>query len=278
MQKISTYLYPNRIELLANLAGFTTEYTNVYQRILKIYNGIDNTIEFDIKNADQKRIDLSTLTNIELNVMDAAGNALPNSPYAVSSTAIKGIATVVIPQADLTDLTQQYLQYSVTAKKSGADVMLYGDSRFGAVGKIELVGNAMPTFRDDRVYNTFTGEIDLYGNVIQHSSAIPTKFYEAVPATSLSFNIDTVGYIGTITLEGTTAGTISVESWKSAVPLRTYIISSRVSETTHVSFSWTNVPIEKYNYFRVKWTQYTLSVAGVFNPVPSGKVASITVF
>ena len=64
MQKISTYLYPNRIELLADLAGFTTEYTNVYQRTLKIYNGIDNTLEFDMKNADQKRIDLSTLTNI----------------------------------------------------------------------------------------------------------------------------------------------------------------------------------------------------------------------
>jgi hypothetical protein len=136
----------------------------------------------------------------------------------------------------------------------------------------------MPTFRDERVYDTFTGEIDLYGNVIQHSSSIPTKFYEAVPTQSLSFDIRTIGYIGTITLEGTTASTISVESWKNAVPLRTYIISSRVSETTPVAFSWTNVPIEKYNYFRVKWTQYTLSVAGVFNPVPSGKVASITVF
>lgn len=278
MQKISTYLYPNRIELLADLAGFTTEYTNVYQRTLKIYNGIDNTIEFDIKNADQKRIDLTTLSTIRLNVMDAAGNALPNSPYTVNSTAIKGIATVTIPQADLTDLTQQYLQYSVTAVKAGADVMLYGDSRFGALGKMELVGSAMPTFRDDRIYNTFTGEIDLYGNVIQHSSAIPTKFYEAVATESLSFNIDTIGYIGTITLEGTTASTISVESWKNAEPLRTYIISSRLSETTPVSFSWTNVPIEKYNYFRVKWTQYTLSVAGVFNPVPSGKVATITVF
>ena len=278
MQKISTYLYPNRIELLADLAGFTTEYTNVYQRTLKIYNGIDNTIEFDIKNADQKRIDLTTLSTIRLNVMDAAGNALPNSPYTVNSTAIKGIATVTIPQADLTDLTQQYLQYSVTAVKAGADVMLYGDSRFGALGKMELVGSAMPTFRDDRIYNTFTGEIDLYGNVIQHSSAIPTKFYEAVATESLSFNIGTIGYIGTITLEGTTASTISVESWKNAVPLRTYIISSRLSETTPVSFNWANVPIEKYNYFRVKWTQYTLSVAGVFNPVPSGKVATITVF
>jgi hypothetical protein len=60
----------------------------VYQRTLKIYKGINNVIEFDIKNADQKRIDLSTLTAMKLNVMDAAGNALPFSPYSVSATAI----------------------------------------------------------------------------------------------------------------------------------------------------------------------------------------------
>ena len=142
MQKISSYLYPNRVELLANLAGFTVEYTNVYQRNVKIYNGIDNTIEFDIKNADQKRIDLATLTQLELNVMDAQGNALENSPYAVTPTALKGIATVVIPQEDLTELSSQYLRYSVSALKNGEDVLLYADSRFGAVGKIELVGDA----------------------------------------------------------------------------------------------------------------------------------------
>jgi hypothetical protein len=213
--------------------------------------------------------------------MDTQGNSLPNSPYTVApmdQTTRKGLAFVTIPQEDLVELDNQFLQFSVSALKDGRDVMLYGDTRFGAVGKMELVGNAMPTFRDERVYDTFTGEIDLYGNVIQHSSSIPTKFYEAVPTQSLSFDINTIGYIGTITLEGTTASTISVESWKNAVPLRTYIISSRVSETTPVAFSWTNVPIEKYNYFRIKWTQYTLSVAGVFNPVPSGKVATITVF
>ena len=61
MQKISSYLYPNRVEVLADMASFNVEYTNVYQKNVKIYNGIDNTIEFDIKNADQKRIDLATI-------------------------------------------------------------------------------------------------------------------------------------------------------------------------------------------------------------------------
>ena len=250
MQKISSYLYSNRVILLADLAGFTVEYTNVYQRNLKIYNGIDNTIEFDIKNADQKRIDLTTLPQIELNVMDVRGKALENSPYTVTPTALKGIATVTIPQDDLDELSNQYLKYSVTAvNTAGADVLLYADTKFGAVGTIELVGDALPTFRDDRVYEHFTQEIDLNGNVTNHTPAIATKFYEAEPTKTFDFDIDVTGFIGTIYLEGTENSTISVNSYLDATPIRT--ITTTVATTTTINFN--DVEIGNYNYFRVTW-------------------------
>jgi hypothetical protein len=261
MQKISSYLYPNRVELLANLAGFTVEYTNVYQRIVKIYNGIDNTIEFDIKNADQKRIELVTdalatpprvavVTGIEMNIMDASGQALPNSPYAVTPhPTLKGIATVTIPQEDLVDLSDQYLTYSVTAAKDGNDVMLYGDSRFGATGKIELIGNAMPTFRNDRVYDTFTAEIDLAGHPIYHSSAIPATFYEAVKTEKLSFDVDLKGFTGSIWLEATKQSTLNTEAWKGAP----YIDSYTFEDFTG-TWSSPDQTIGDYKYFRISYT------------------------
>ena len=266
MQKISTYLYPNRIELLADLAGFPVEYTNVYQRTVKIYNGIDNTIEFDIKNADQKRIDLTDLTTIELNVMDASGTSLPNSPYAVTPTLIKGIATVTIPQEDLVELSDQYLKYSVSAVKDSKDVMLYADSRFGAVGKMELVGSAMPTFRDPKVYTTRTGEIDGDGNVIEHFSPVPSTFYEAVTTTQLRFDIDITGFIGTVWLEGTTNTTISVDSFKHSTRLRSQTLST--ATTTTITFD--NVDIADFKYFRV-------SYQGDSPKTPTGTVDKVTV-
>ena len=240
MQKISSYLYPNRIELLIDLAGFTVEFTSVYQRNLKLYNGIDNTVEFDIKNADQKRIDLTTLSIIELNIMDASGTALPNSPYKVIPYPTKkGIASVTIPEEDLVDLSSQFLKYSVTAFKDGKDIMLYADTRFGAVGTIELVGDAMPTFRDEKVYKTFTGEIDFMGNVIYHTSAIPATFYEAVPTSQLWFTIDVTGFIGKVWLEATTNSTISVNSYLHATKLREYTCPT--ATTTTIRFDNVNV-------------------------------------
>jgi len=266
MQKISSYLYPNRIQLLADLAGFNVEYTNVYQRTVKIYNGIDNTLEFDVKNADQKRIDLTTVSNIELNIMDASGTALPNSPYTVIPTAIKGIATVTIPQEDLVDLEEQFFTYSVTCVKDGLDTILYGDSRFGATGTLELIGNAMPTFRNAQVLDKFTGEIDLNGNVINHFSAIPAKFYEAVKTTQLTFEIDVTGFIGTIWLEGTTNDTISVDSFKHSTRLMSQTLD--VATTTTVTFS--NVDINDFAYFRV-------SFQGDNPQTPTGTVDKVTV-
>lgn len=252
MQKISTYLYPNRIQLLADLAGFTVEYTNVYQRIVKIYNGIDNTIEFDIKNADQKRIDLGTLSNIELNVMDASGQGLPNSPYTVTPTSLKGIATVTIPQEDLVDLSDQFFKYSVSASKDGKDVLLYADSRFGAIGTIELVGNAMPVFRDDRVYRSFTAEIDLKGFPTYHTSAIPAKFYEAVPTSDISFAIDVRGFVGSVWVEATKNSTINTEAFKQATYVRSFTADASSPATSIIEFN--NIPVGEYQYFRVSYT------------------------
>ena len=263
MQKISTYLYPNRVQLLADLASFNVEYTNVYQRIVKIYNGIDNTIEFDIKNADQKRIDLTTLTNIEMNVMDASGQALPNSPYTAELTSLKGIATVTIPQEDLVDLTSQFFKYSVSCIKDGQDTLLYADSRFGAVGTIELVGSAMPEFRDSRVYESFTAEIDLKGIPTWHTSAIPAKFYEAVPTSVLSFDIELQGFVGSVWVEATKSSTISVESFKQGAYLRSFTATVDAPATTTVAFN--DVLIGDFSYFRVSYsTPISMGVGASF--------------
>jgi hypothetical protein len=274
MQKISSYLYPNRIELLADLATFTVEYVNVYQRTIKIYNGIDNTIEFDIKNADQKRIDLTTLGLIELNVMDASGFELPNSPYTINPTSMKGIATVTIPQEDLADLTEQFLKYSVTTIKNGNDVLLYADSRFGAVGTIELVGSAMPLIRQDRVYDTFTAEIDLKGQPIYHSSAIPAKFYEAVPREDLSFdiefsgdaNVPGSGFTGSVWIEATKNHTINTEAFKGAEYLRSETFEDRTTPWSPAA-----LPIGEYQYFRVSYATPTATGLGAtFNVTTNG--------
>ena len=257
MQKISTYLYPNRIELLADLAGFTVEYTTVYQRNIKIYAGIDNTLEFDIKNADQKRINLSTLTNIELNIMDVSGQALPNSPYTVTpmlpQTTYKGLASVTLPQDDLDQLDHQFLSFSVSASQAGKEVMLYGDTRFGAVGKMELVGDAMPTIKDEQVVTSFYKNLQFGTDMIEyfHSSAIPLRFYEAVADTVSSVEFRFSQLIGTVKVEVTKDASISSETFTlRGTVLDTFTVNSA---TAYMLKQYQSM--EDYTYMRITFNR-----------------------
>jgi hypothetical protein len=259
MQKIQSYLYPNRIILIADLAGFNVENTIVYAKTVKIYKGVDNVIQFDVQNADQKRINLvtaPTITNLKMNVMDASGNALPNSPYTVTSTAITGIATVTVPSADLVAIDHQFLKYSVVATDSNNhSIPLYTDSRFSALGTIEVVGSATPTAHKNKVYDRFQGEINFMGNVINHTSAISCKFYEAVPTSVMNFSVKLTNFIGTVYVEATEDMTASVESFKNASHLQSMTYS--LPTTTVLNF--TGVPVtnfvtgQNYNYMRVSW-------------------------
>jgi hypothetical protein len=62
MQKTYRYLAKNQVTIVANLAGFITEYRPVYQKTLNVYRGIDNLLHFEVKNHDQKPVSLAGYT------------------------------------------------------------------------------------------------------------------------------------------------------------------------------------------------------------------------
>ena len=104
----------------------------------------------------------------------------------------------------------------MTALKNGKEVTLYSNSKFGAVGTIELVDNAIPKVRSPTIYKNFTSEVDQKGIPIFHSSAIPVTFYEAIPTDAVSFEIHVTGFIGSIWVEATENDTINLNAFKKA--------------------------------------------------------------
>jgi len=62
MQLTPRYLVDNKTTVIANDAGFITEYRTVYQRHIKIYKGIDNVLQFKVLNHDQKPVLLTSYT------------------------------------------------------------------------------------------------------------------------------------------------------------------------------------------------------------------------
>lgn len=155
MQKISTYLYPNKVHIISsNEDSLPVEWRIVYQRPIKLYKGVHNKLTFDVKNADQKRIDISEKT-IRFVLLDLKGQEIYTSNIDPANS--KGLATVVIPDIELENLTPQFLRFSLYELVDNEKYLLYGDTQFGADGQAELYDTVLPKTIAPRIIDSFLG-------------------------------------------------------------------------------------------------------------------------
>ena len=131
--------------------------------------------------------------------------------------------------------------------------MLYGDTKFGAVGKMELVGNAMPTIRDEQVVTSFYKDLQYGTSMVEyfHCSAIPLRFYEAVPTTQASIEFKFDQLVGTVKVEVTSDASISSETFT----LRGTILDTIVVDANTAYLLKTYKDLSDYTYVRITYNR-----------------------
>jgi len=190
MQLIPRYLVSNRTTIVANDAGFITEYRPVYNRHVKVYRGIDNDLEFRILNADQKPVDLTGKT---IKFVAFADNNNLVIERDGTNNSLKGLATVKITDSDTLDLKDQFLSYNITIVEDATNdkTLTYSNSHFSQAGTIELSSLAFPgpkatneissftQLEEDGPWfsNIITAEPGINGNNALHTIAVYTTAY-----------------------------------------------------------------------------------------------------
>jgi hypothetical protein len=160
MQLIPRYLVKNRTTIVANEAGFITEYKPVYTRQLKVYKGIDNVLEFKVLNADQKPIDIGNYTP-KFQAFDENKNLIIEHDGTLiagdDSAATRGLFSVTITENDLLNVKQQYLSYNIHLVDANGDASLtYSTAYFENSGTIYVSAGAFPGPRATYSISTFT--------------------------------------------------------------------------------------------------------------------------
>lgn len=139
MQIVSRYLVTNKTVLVIDDldAGIVTEYRKLYEKNLKAWRGIDNTFAFDIKNGDQKPVDITGYVPV-FRAFDEYKQELLN--IQGTPTALKGQFTVNVSADSLDDIEGQYLSYVVMLLPEDSTTMLltYADTQFDAEGTLEI--------------------------------------------------------------------------------------------------------------------------------------------
>jgi len=201
MQKIPFYLLPNRIILTTDRTASVMEFRKVYQRIIKLYKGIDNVIELEIKNNEQRRQDVFNRT-VELHFYDqdhkklfvATGSAKPGT---------LGIMTVSIREEDLANINPQMLK--VAAKFSNEE-MLYSDAQFDLFITAEVVDGFNETLEDVlETLTVFNYEFDSDGYVseIGRFGLAQNDDNSSLPIRSIRVEIVTSDYVEPIRVQAT---------------------------------------------------------------------------
>jgi hypothetical protein len=234
MQLVPRYLVKNRIDIVANLAGFTTEYRPVYKRQALVYKGIDNVLEFRLLNADQKPINTQGYTpkfraydqNDSL-VIEHDGTVLDDG-----SSATKGLFTITVTENDLLNLTDEFLKYSIYLVDENTDerILTYTDTHFGADSTLRISADAFAAPKESKTITTFFDAGSTYvTSAIDSEPALNNN--EALHTAAIYTN----GYIGTVSVEATLENQISgTTDWAT---LETLTFTGSETEPTPVNFN-----------------------------------------
>jgi hypothetical protein len=239
MNIIPRYLFNNRTTVVANEAGFATENVSVYKRNLSIYKGIDNTLEFQLKNADSKPMSLAN-KEIKFAAFDEGKSQVLD---LLGETVIsnKGVFKVVIPANELDNIKQQYLTYVIYTIEDNERQLTYADEQSNATGTLYVSASAFPgpvatknpgdfSLKDDMyVTQALRADPGLNGNDALHTAVIYTD----------SFN-------GTVTIQGTLDNSIEDSSAVSWADISTVTLTGSETEPTPVNFNGV------YSYIRFK--------------------------
>jgi hypothetical protein len=266
MQKISCYLYPNKINLVADVALYPVRWKIVYQNKIKIYKGVDNILTLDVKNSDQKRISLSGMT-LKMTVTDVKG-ALLLTTDVVNSLTTQGLATVNLTADALKGVNPQFLKFTIyRVNPDTTRTVLYADTQFGAEGLMELVGAAFPQAgstipekipsryitRFYGITNTDMGNV-LLGTTVYYSDAVEItrpNFLKAEVEEYLTMEFSFKDLVGSVIVEWTKDAVVSAgTTWETIETFNVTTMNDVVTKTYEFptyrrDYNWARVKYQK---------------------------------
>lgn len=211
MQKIQFYLVPNRITVTTDLvaAGYHTEYRKVYQRKLKIYKGIDNTIEFEVRNSDYRKEPSVVNYDVVVKFFDTDHQEL----FEITGSAIAGtvgLMSIVIPATTIADFDPQMLKMAAYLDDGTTQKLLYSDAQFDLFATIELLNgyNDLGTDQVLQTANVFNFEFDKMAytsELIKFGRLINDDQQAVVPSVEVEVVVNpTTPFSGIVKVEATT--------------------------------------------------------------------------
>ncbi len=217
MQFNPVYLYSNKLDVFTNPSdSWTSErYRRVYNRNLKIYRSVDNRIDVQVRNSDQKASNITGSTLVFNLVTRETKDLILQKDFSAMDLST-GKVSVVLTADDLLDIDSGFYDYSITKEvretvdstdyKVTSRIPLYMDSQYDTIGTIEVLGDVLGEADPSVVINKFeyvnpfaTGSTDAKYYI---SSIVDAKPTINSAGTLHTFQFYSSNYRGSVTIQG----------------------------------------------------------------------------
>jgi hypothetical protein len=117
----------------------------VYAKPLTLHKGVDNQLQFQFLNQEQKPIDITGIT-ITCRIMNEAGTEILLEKALTPQLTVNGICSLYVNAADIEDIIAQKGYYSLEIPVGDFDFPVFVDQNAGARGVMNIVNSVLPSF------------------------------------------------------------------------------------------------------------------------------------
>lgn len=198
----------------------------VYAKTLKLNRGVDNRIQFQFLNQQQKAIDV-TGKIIKFRLLNSEGNRVLLEKALDAVLPLTGIMELRVLANEIADIVPQRGGYSLEIPDSGWQLPVFVDPAGGARGEMDIVDSVLPSFVPSTIVTIPTGQLfpNNASNCCSNMNPPTYTYYSSAvhtdgnPCSTLQVYLD--GYTGNVVVEGSTTGN---SSWYNIGDVRNYTV------------------------------------------------------
>lgn len=206
MYSTQVFVYTQR-QIVILLSGFSPRsYMPQYAKPLTLNKGVDNQIQFQFLNQEQKPVDI-TGKSIVCRIINYEGNVVLLQKALTLQLPATGIAALFLNSADLASIDAQKCYYSLEIPVGEFDYPVFVDQNAGARGDMNIVNSVLPSFVPSMPVSIPTGQDfpNLHpdgngeSNITYYTSVIDTN-----DSPILTLQAQYSDYYGNVVVEGST--------------------------------------------------------------------------
>jgi len=181
-----------------------------YAKPLTLHRGVDNQIQFQFLNQEQKPVDITGKT-ITCRILNADGTSVLINKALTPQLPLTGICALELNAAEIEDIPAQKAYYSLEIPVGSFDYPVFVDQNAGARGDMNIVDSVLPSFVPSANITIPTGQP--FPNLDQNNSvanALPNAntYYSSVINTQdnpiLTIQTSYVEFNGDVIVSGST--------------------------------------------------------------------------